>query len=36
MRNHVGKIEQILKDIPCGGDATVKRIQEVLEDGSNN
>jgi len=27
------KIEQILKDIPYGGDATVRRIQEVLEDG---
>ena len=29
------KIEQILKDIPYGGDATVRRIQEVVEDGSN-
>lgn len=27
------KIEQILKDIPYGGDATVWRIQEVVEDG---
>ena len=27
------KIEQILKDIPYGGDATVRRIQEVVEDG---
>ena len=26
------KIEQILKDIPYGGDATVRRIQEVIED----
>lgn len=25
------KIEQILKDIPYGGGATVRRIQEVLE-----
>ena len=24
------KIEQILKDIPYGGDATVRRIQEVV------
>ncbi len=28
------KIEQILKDIPYGGDATVRRIQEVVEDGN--
>ena len=27
------KIEQILKEIPYGGDATVRRIQEVMEDG---
>ena len=27
------KIEQIIKDIPYGGDATVRRIQEVIEDG---
>ena len=27
------KIEQILKDIPYGGEATVRRIQEVIEDG---
>jgi hypothetical protein len=27
------KIEQILKDIPYGGDITVRRIQEVVEDG---
>ena len=27
------KIEQILKDIPYGGEATVRRIQEVVEDG---
>lgn len=26
------KIEQILKDIPYGGDVTVRRIQEVIED----
>lgn len=26
------QIEQILKDIPYGGDATVRRIQEVIED----
>ena len=26
------KIEQILKDIPYGGDVTVRRIQEVVED----
>lgn len=29
------KIEQILKDIPYGGDATVRRIQEVIEDGDD-
>ena len=29
------KIEQILKEIPYGGDATVRRIQEVVEDGTN-
>lgn len=29
------KIEQILKDIPYGGEATVRRIQEVVEDGRN-
>lgn len=27
------KIEQILKDIPYGGEVTVRRIQEVVEDG---
>ena len=27
------KIEEILKEIPYGGDATVRRIQEVIEDG---
>lgn len=27
------QIEQILKDIPYGGEATVRRIQEVVEDG---
>ena len=27
------KIEQILKDIPYGGEATVRRIQEAIEDG---
>ena len=30
------KIEQILKDIPYGGDATVRRIQEVVEDGNDD
>ncbi len=30
------KIEQILKDIPYGGDATVRRIQEVIEDGNDD
>lgn len=29
------KIEQILKDVPYGGDATLRRIQEVVEDDSN-
>lgn len=29
------QIEQILKDIPYGGDATVRRIQEVIEDGND-
>ena len=29
------KIEQILKEIPYGGEATVRRIQEVVEDGTN-
>ena len=28
------KIEQILKEIPYGGDATLRRIQEVVEDGN--
>ena len=28
------KIEQIIKDIPYGGDVTVRRIQEVVEDGN--
>lgn len=28
------KIEQILKDIPCD-DATLRRIQEVMEDRNN-
>lgn len=28
------KIEQIVKDIPYGGEATVRRIQEVIEDGN--
>lgn len=27
------KIEQIIKNIPYGGDATVRRIQEEIEDG---
>ena len=26
------KIEQIVKDIPYGGEATVRRIQEVIDD----
>ena len=30
------KIEQILKEIPYGGDANVRRIQEVVEDGNND
>lgn len=30
------KIEQIIKDIPYGGDVTVRRIQEVVEDGKND
>ncbi len=30
------KIEQILKDIPYGGDVTVRRIQEVAEDGNDD
>ena len=29
------KIEQILKDIPYGGEATVRRIQEVVENGND-
>lgn len=29
------KIAQILKDIPYGGEATVRRIQEVVEDGTD-
>ena len=29
------KIAQILKDIPYGGEATVRRIQEVVEDATN-
>lgn len=29
------KIEQIIKDIPYGGDVTVRRIQEVVEDGTD-
>lgn len=29
------KIEQILKDIPYSDDATVRRIQEVIEDGND-
>lgn len=30
------KIEQILKDIPYGGEATVRRIQEVVENGNDS
>jgi len=33
--NKYQKIEQILKDIPYGGDVTVRRIQEVVEDGND-
>lgn len=29
------KIEQIMKDIPYGGMATVRRIEEVMEDATN-
>ena len=29
------KIEQIIKDIPYGGDVTVRRIQEMVEDGND-
>ena len=29
------KIEQILKDVPYGGEATVRRIQEVVKDGND-
>ena len=29
------KIEQIIKDIPYGSEATVRRIQEVVEDATN-
>ena len=30
------KIEQIIKEIPYGGDATVRRIQEVIEDENDD
>lgn len=30
------KIEEILKDIPYGGEATVRKIQEVIEDGNDD
>lgn len=30
------QIGQILKDIPYGGEFTVRRIQEVVEDGNND
>ena len=30
------EIEQIIKEIPYGGDATVRRIQEVIEDGNDD
>ena len=30
------KIAQILKDIPYGGDVTVRRIQEVVEDAKTD
>ena len=29
------KIEQILQDIPYGGEATVRRIQEVVNNGND-
>ncbi len=29
------KIKEILKDIPYGGDVTVRRIQEVIEDDNS-
>ena len=29
------KIEQIMKDIPYGGMATVRRIEEVMEDATD-
>lgn len=32
----IRKIEQILKDIPYGGEVTVRRIQEVVEDGNDD
>lgn len=30
------KIEQIIKEIPYGGDVTVRRIQEVMKDGDDD
>lgn len=30
------KIEKIVKDIPYGGDVTVRRIQEVIDDGNDD
>jgi hypothetical protein len=30
------KIEQIIKEIPYGGDATVRRIQGVIENGNDD
>ena len=30
------KIKEILKDISYGGEATVRRIQEVIEDGDDD
>ena len=30
------RIKKILKDIPYGGEATVRRIQEVVEDGNGD
>jgi hypothetical protein len=30
------EIEQIIKEIPYGGDATVRRIQEVIEDENDD
>ena len=34
--NKYQKIEKILKDIPYGGESTVRKIQEVIEDGNDD